>query len=771
MATPSNSVDYGYDRLENDNGGNRLSRRMDRTTTPDAGGTENAAAGDQRPPRQSSAALNLPTPTLEWRVQNGGDPNVTRPPRPGGHELSDDFGFSNSFLPDPNDGVIVSGRTMNHSQYNSSNHGSRLVSTSAHRNINISPPAVVHEKRPESVIIRQDTPGAGLDNLITKTEVRGKGKLDRHIANTSPRNSPDGMGASSFHSVDTSRNEDVERGQGSGGDGDWNGQGFPADDQTASDHFDGDMSRSSRRRSGTSHSSSSDGSAILTPRETRIVSYLRVSIVVILVLAAFAISGITYNTSVSSEMNEFKAAYRETCSRIEKDTRAAIRQVAGAVDAFASDAGTFARVTNQSWPFVTLPEFDARALQTSHLAAFALLSISVAPLVTNESQKERYEQYVQQHYHGAVAQPPNPPLRSYPLLHFISEEVQLGQLDATERILLEEEKIPDHIYNGTTGMPVTGSGPFAPLWQTAILEDVHGKSHNGNRSGLAAILNLDLLTLPRFKSAIQWTLDHAAGAMGQMINLPHEKFAQNEGESPLYFGQPTQRESASSGPITPLFYPVFDSFNQDKRVVAIVPALLSWRSFLHASLLAPSKVEQPNMLVAVISTDAGQIVSFDVNRSGGDKSIVFLGNGDMHDTSVDSLSCQSTLLLETESDLLESSLVSPTYFGLHAGKPDATQSSAQSKRHFRTYTMTVYPKSAMRKQYATARPGSCTLLVLLVFAVAIGLFVAYDVMVEHRQKLVSFLALGLVISKSKKILTCSRLFEGHGPCPGIIGHR
>jgi hypothetical protein len=224
MATPLNSVDYGYDRLENDNGGNRLSRRTDRTTTPDAGGTENAAAGDQRPHSQSSTALNLPTPTLEWRVKNGGDPNVTRPPRPGGHELSDDFGFSSSFLPDPNDGVIVSGRTMNHSQYNSSNHGSRLVSTSAHRNINISPQAVVHEKRPESVIVRQDTPGMGMDDLITKTEVRGKGKLDRHIANTSPRNSLDGMGASSFHSVDTSRNEDVERGQGSGGDEDWNGQ-------------------------------------------------------------------------------------------------------------------------------------------------------------------------------------------------------------------------------------------------------------------------------------------------------------------------------------------------------------------------------------------------------------------------------------------------------------------------------------------------------------------------------------------------------------------
>lgn len=113
--------------------------------------------------------------------------------------------------------------------------------------------------------------------------------------------------------------------------------------------------------------------------------------------------------------------------------------------------------------------------------------------------------------------------------------------------------------------------------------------------------------------------DHSGHDMGDMTD--HSGHDMSDGMDDMA-GHSNQAHADLSGPALNLFYPVFNNFEADRKLVAIVSMTVRIDSFFLASL--PPK---PNGILIVVENACGQVASFDITGS----EVIYLGPGDKHE--------------------------------------------------------------------------------------------------------------------------------------------
>ncbi len=194
-------------------------------------------------------------------------------------------------------------------------------------------------------------------------------------------------------------------------------------------------------------------------------------------------------------------------------------------DAFGTTITAFTQNDGQTWPFVTIPDFNIQG--KSFRSLIASRNVLLLPVVTNRT-KSDWEAYAVNNQ-GLLEQGPGS---------------------------LSSEFFPKIYRLDAIGQPEAdaGPGPFLPIWQADPPLPIQRT-------------NLNLLSFPKFASAAQLVIDAKQAVISEI-------FDEIPGESEVQ-------------PYSTIIFPIFDSFLLNRSVVAVLLMEIVWIDFF-ADLLPSS---------------------------------------------------------------------------------------------------------------------------------------------------------------------------------------
>ena len=125
-------------------------------------------------------------------------------------------------------------------------------------------------------------------------------------------------------------------------------------------------------------------------RETRMIRCVRAVFLALLVASTAVIAATVHQQLRESEQDVFTERFNELADKIFGAMGKSLDDTLGDIDTFTFDIESFARYSNSTWPFVTLPEFALRAQKFLRLTD--IFYLSVHHFVTEENRKE-WENY------------------------------------------------------------------------------------------------------------------------------------------------------------------------------------------------------------------------------------------------------------------------------------------------------------------------------------------------------------------------------------------
>jgi class 3 adenylate cyclase len=327
------------------------------------------------------------------------------------------------------------------------------------------------------------------------------------------------------------------------------------------------------------------------------------------------------------------------------------------LDAVSIDATSYAMNTGQKWPTVTIPDFAIRGWTVRQQMKAETLGL--LPVVSSSNRQE-WENYVVENSDWIQT------ARSWE-----TEKEKSALLDT--RRLYEEvdfsQGFASSIYtvNKHGGLVVDeGIGPYAPIWMTS-------PSPRDER-----MVNYNLLSHHLFWHAIEASIESQLPVMSKALNLE---------SSASHRTLTGKRSRDHADPISALLYPVFDSFDdQRKNLVALLAAEISWTRFFEHILPRGT-----GGIVCVVETACDQQFTYLVEGN----EATFLGAGDYHDP-------KFTRMVKTKmtSQLLETSVE-------FAGLPMELEHCP--------FLLRIYPTESLQQEYSSTATIllACTLALLL----------------------------------------------------------
>jgi hypothetical protein len=161
-----------------------------------------------------------------------------------------------------------------------------------------------------------------------------------------------------------------------------------------------------------------------------------------------------------------------------------------------------------------------------------------------------------------------------------------------------------------------------------------------------------------------------------------------------------------------MIYPVFDGFSQGRKVVGVLFTAIYWRFMMNQIL-----PENIHGIVCVLENSFGQKCTYEIRG----REAFVLGQDDFHDSSYD--------YVERSIDLV-------TYLQDSAGPESRSYTAAQVNGEFLNYTLRIYPSSEFEAIFVNGDARTNSIVIALIFAVAICLFLVYDCCVQRRQRIV-----------------------------------
>jgi len=232
------------------------------------------------------------------------------------------------------------------------------------------------------------------------------------------------------------------------------------------------------------------------------------------------------------------------------------------------------------------------------------------------------------------------------------------------------------------------------------------------------LLNLDMGRYAFWNGAARAAVDTGEIVFGTMTDLTSNDDGQANDtasfEMVLQTGQYRhKKERYLDDPMTPMVYPVFDSFNNSRKVGGVLYTNIYWR-FMLMNIL-PRNV---NGVICVLENSMGQKHTYEIR---GKDAIFHRDNPPDEAKGVTS----KEYVLDIVANLTRS-----------ASPESRSFTAAGMNEQFLNYNLRVYPSQDFTNSFPEASPQDNAITVASVFAVAIGLFLVYDYYVAKRQKIV-----------------------------------
>ena len=120
--------------------------------------------------------------------------------------------------------------------------------------------------------------------------------------------------------------------------------------------------------------------------ETQAVKRLKLVVLGVLTLLAVGVALAVYYYTSGAEQVQFEDAFQGDASKVLEGLGSSLERTIGGLDLFAAMIVSVARATNQTWPFVTIPNFPLIASKIRLLSQTVLLTLY--PIVTQEERSE-----------------------------------------------------------------------------------------------------------------------------------------------------------------------------------------------------------------------------------------------------------------------------------------------------------------------------------------------------------------------------------------------
>lgn len=133
---------------------------------------------------------------------------------------------------------------------------------------------------------------------------------------------------------------------------------------------------------------------VVAKHETAAVTRLKLAVLLVLVGSTLAIALSVFFYLSNIEESQFNKQFRDDSHKVMESIGSTLDKTLASYDGLAMTLISHAEATNQSWPFVTLPDFAARLSKVLPLSD--AVNINVVPLVTQQ-QRTKWEQYSVEH--------------------------------------------------------------------------------------------------------------------------------------------------------------------------------------------------------------------------------------------------------------------------------------------------------------------------------------------------------------------------------------
>lgn len=128
------------------------------------------------------------------------------------------------------------------------------------------------------------------------------------------------------------------------------------------------------------------GTPILSRAESRKIFGVKLIVLFVLTLFAILTGWLVYYSTHKTERIQFEEKFKDDAFKLLDSVGKTLDMTFGATTVMATSLASEAKTTNQSWPFVTINDYAVRCVRL--LSMTSLLTITVVPLVTNETRAE-----------------------------------------------------------------------------------------------------------------------------------------------------------------------------------------------------------------------------------------------------------------------------------------------------------------------------------------------------------------------------------------------
>jgi class 3 adenylate cyclase len=453
--------------------------------------------------------------------------------------------------------------------------------------------------------------------------------------------------------------------------------------------------------------------ANLGKNETKVVRCLRIVTLLILLGTAGLVSWGVYSLSAESQADAFKSEYDSHATKLIDSFHSSVERFLGSFGSFSASITSYATDDGLVFPNVTIPDFEVRSSGIRVLGQASI--ITYMPLVTDET-RLGWEAY-------ATAN------QGYLLPSFLKEmqlktvqDIKYGYVTPEEAAAaaagggsnrkLQLESVTDQSFReqiwGTTGAGETeapGTGPYLPLWQFSPTLP------------LINLLNMNTRDLFFFRDPFDQTLATGQASFGVMTHLddPEDENGETTKILNAMLSQGEHRHAIAqytADPITIVSYPVFDSFDVDRKVVAVLGTMLYWK-LLFTDVLPDAAVG----FIVVVENTFGQAESYLIDGA----NVTYLGSGDLHDPTYDHM-----VVTQDVTD----------YVTARAGPASRSYTAVDLNSDYVGYTVSVYPSEELENIYLTNEPVYYAVGVALIFLFTTIVFLIFSCIVERRQAIV-----------------------------------
>ena len=435
-------------------------------------------------------------------------------------------------------------------------------------------------------------------------------------------------------------------------------------------------------------SKSDSDQQVLSKKETTDVLNLRILVILVLMMTATAVSLVVFKVTQGGQKNDFENTYEASADKI-LEAFGSIPNDLSSIAGLCTAATTDGISDEAEWPFVTMPRFHERATNVRFTSGAMLLSI--APLVQHDL-VEVWDEYVQGeksnwinestllqgptfHDEGNMARSVVDASRKVDLLHYFDDQG-----------VAVRENMRSELYLPTWQMsPVLKTGEIN---ENLFRRERVGDNKAAFTQGYGTFGEYFALTPGGIDSDIKDTAQIAAIRSFQ------------EGEEYVHSGSP----------ISNLFLPIFNNFNEtNRRPVAVLMATLHMRGYFRDVL--PDNIQGIDV---VLTNSCSGPFTFRLNG----KKAETVGQGNLHEVKFGSEKWRRSAAFSE--DAFHDGTANG--IGLH---PDSC--------HF---SVDVYPSQVFYDTHITSTPILITCSIAAVFVFAIGMFLVYDRLVEKRQAVV-----------------------------------